>query len=247
MKLPPRERRLGLRLIDSATPSRESGQNSEKNAPDPRSSGRGSLERSMSRRSQARAKAQSRRVVRGERARSGAISSRVRPAKKRSLTSSAACGLAAARRVRASSRSRTCSSSAGAATSASSRSTRRRPPPCRIRPCGGLVRRGCGAWPRPRRRRSGRGCSSVVAGPDQPQVRLVDQGRGLERLAGLLLRQLPGGQLAQLVVDQRQQLLGRAGLALLDGGQDPRDVVHRLVSDGRPGGFPDPGPGGITR
>ena len=27
--------------------------------------------------------------------------------------------------------------------------------------CGGPVRRGCGAWPRPRRRRSGRGCSSA--------------------------------------------------------------------------------------
>ena len=44
---------------------------------------------------------------------------------------------------------------------------------------------------------------------DQPQVRLVDQGRGLERLPRLLLGQLLRGQLAQLVVDQRQQLLGR--------------------------------------
>ena len=44
---------------------------------------------------------------------------------------------------------------------------------------------------------------------DQPQVRLVDQGRGLERLARLLLGQLLGRQLAQLVVDQRQAVARR--------------------------------------
>ena len=64
-------------------------------------------------------------------------------------------------------------------------------------------------------------------GIDQPQVRLVDQGRGLERLAGLLLGQPLGGQLAQLVVDQRQQLLGGLGVALLDGREDPGHFVHR--------------------
>ncbi len=53
---------------------------------------------------------------------------------------------------------------------------------------------------------------------DQPEIRLVDQGRGLERLPGLLLRQLHGGQLAQFVVDERQELLGGLGIALLDGG-----------------------------
>jgi hypothetical protein len=37
---------------------------------------------------------------------------------------------------------------------------------------------------------------------DQPDVRLVDQGRRLERLAGLLLSQLLRRQLAQLLVDQ---------------------------------------------
>ena len=69
-----------------------------------------------------------------------------------------------------------------------------------------------------------RWASSLV---DQPEVRLVDQGRGLERLAGLLLRQLLGGQLAQLVVDQRQELLGRLRVALLDGREDAGHVVHR--------------------
>ena len=117
----------------------------------------------------------------------------------------------------------------GGRASTSSRSTRCRSPPC-FEPllAAGAARRGCGAWPRRRRRRSGRGCSS--AGPcsasDQPQVGLVDQGRGLERLAGLLLGQPLRRQLAQLVVDQRQQLLGGVRVALLDGGQDARDVVE---------------------
>src|SRR5262249_39639213 len=60
---------------------------------------------------------------------------------------------------------------------------------------------------------------------DQPQVGLVDQRRGLERLAGLLLRQLPGGQLAQLVVDQRQELLGRLAVALPDRREEAGEVV----------------------
>jgi hypothetical protein len=44
----------------------------------------------------------------------------------------------------------------------------------------------------------------------------MDQGCGLERLAWLLLRQLQSGQLAQLVVDQRQELLGGVRVALFD-------------------------------
>ncbi len=38
----------------------------------------------------------------------------------------------------------------------------------------------------------------------QAEVGFVDQGRGLERLARPLLRQLPAGQFAQLLIDQRQ-------------------------------------------
>ena len=95
--------------------------------------------------------------------------------------------------------------------------------------CGGRCRRGCGAWPRPRRRRSGRGRSSAVprSASDQAQVGLVDQGGGLERLARLLLGQPLRRQLAQLVVDQRQQLLGGVRVALLDGRQDAGHVAHR--------------------
>ena len=61
----------------------------------------------------------------------------------------------------------------------------------------------------------------------------MDQGGGLERLAGLLLRQLLGGQLAQLVVDQRQELLGRLRVALLDGREDAGHVVHHRETPSR--------------
>src|SRR5262249_5127142 len=52
------------------------------------------------------------------------------------------------------------------------------------------------------------------------------EGRGLKGLAGSLPRQLLRGQLAQLAVDQRQELLGGVLLALLDGRQDACDLVH---------------------
>ena len=67
----------------------------------------------------------------------------------------------------------------------------------------------------------------VLASADQPQVRLVDQGRRLERLAGLLLASLCGRQPAQLVVDQRQELRRGTGVALLDGVQDAGHLIHR--------------------
>ena len=54
----------------------------------------------------------------------------------------------------------------------------------------------------------------------------MDQGRGLQRLARLLLGQPLGRELAQLVVDQRQELLRGVRVALLDGGQDAGDVTH---------------------
>jgi hypothetical protein len=61
---------------------------------------------------------------------------------------------------------------------------------------------------------------------DQPQVGLLHQRRGLERLAGLLLGELPGRELAQLVVDQGQELLGRLAVALLDRREDAGHVIH---------------------
>ncbi len=61
---------------------------------------------------------------------------------------------------------------------------------------------------------------------DQPQVGLVDQGGGLERLPRGFPGKLLGGQLAQLVINQRQQLAGGVRVAFGDGVQDLRDLVH---------------------
>src|SRR5206468_11599450 len=61
----------------------------------------------------------------------------------------------------------------------------------------------------------------------QAQVRFVNQGGGLERLPRRLVSQLPGGQLAQLVVDQRQELTGGVRVALIDRGQDAGYFAHR--------------------
>src|SRR5262249_28798499 len=60
----------------------------------------------------------------------------------------------------------------------------------------------------------------------EPEVGLVHQGGGLERLAGLLPGQAMGRQLAQLLIDQRQELLRRVRVALLDGPQDARHLAH---------------------
>ena len=70
--------------------------------------------------------------------------------------------------------------------------------------------------------------ASVIRGANQPKVGLVHESRGLEGLAGFLPSETLGGQLPQLVVDQRQELLGCLAIALLDGGQDARDVVHEV-------------------
>ena len=103
------------------------------------------------------------------------------------------------------------------------------PPRASAAPAGGRTRPGsrriasaaaAKKWPRPSQRR-GR------AAGDQPEVRLVDQSRGLERLAGFLLRQPPGGELAELLVDQGQKFPGGPGVAPLDGREDTRDIVHR--------------------
>ena len=80
-------------------------------------------------------------------------------------------------------------------------------------------------WPRPSQPR--------LPVADQPEVGLVDQGRGLEGLAGLLLRQPLGGQLAELVVDQRA---GAASAAL----GSPCSMAERMrvtsfIAEGRRG------------
>src|SRR5262249_57433271 len=56
--------------------------------------------------------------------------------------------------------------------------------------------------------------------PSEPHIRLMNQRRRLERLPRLLLSEFMSRQPAQLVIDQRQELLGGRGVALLDGRQD---------------------------
>ena len=77
------------------------------------------------------------------------------------------------------------------------------------------------------------GCpSACVVRADEPEVRFVDQGGRLERLAGLLLGQLAARPACELVVDQRQELLGGLRVALLDGRED---AGHSVMVGGHPG------------
>src|SRR5262249_34920384 len=64
------------------------------------------------------------------------------------------------------------------------------------------------------------------AGPHQPEVRLVDEGGRLEGLTRGLLGHPGGGELAQLVVDEREQVGRGLGVAGPDGRQDLGDVGH---------------------
>src|SRR5262249_4586797 len=75
----------------------------------------------------------------------------------------------------------------------------------------------------------------------QAQVGFVDQGGGLQGLPRLLLGQPVGREPAQLVVDQGQQLLGGGRVALLDGGQDTRDIAHGVKVSRRRGDRPASG------
>jgi hypothetical protein len=72
----------------------------------------------------------------------------------------------------------------------------------------------------------------------QSQVRLVDQRGRLQRLARFLLGKPLGGEPAEFVVDQRQQLLGGGSVTLLDGGQDTRGLAHKVQHNRRIGGWP---------
>ena len=81
----------------------------------------------------------------------------------------------------------------------------------------------------------GRGGKEVAAvfkmlAAGQAEVGLVDQRGRFERLAGPFLRQFPRGQLAQLVIDQRQKLLRGRRVAGLDLGKDAGDVGHTATT-----------------
>ena len=67
----------------------------------------------------------------------------------------------------------------------------------------------------------------------QPHVRLVDQCRGLERLARFFMSHFFECEPPQFLIDQRQQLLGGMLVAVLDGTQDSRDLAHDVQDSGR--------------
>src|SRR5580698_1834527 len=61
---------------------------------------------------------------------------------------------------------------------------------------------------------------------DQPQIGLMDQGGRVERLARPLLSHSLRGQLAQFVIDQRQQFLGPGPITPMDRREYGRYVAH---------------------
>ena len=67
----------------------------------------------------------------------------------------------------------------------------------------------------------------------EPQPRLVDERRGLERLVAGFPGHLGRGQLAQLVINQGQEFVGRLRIALLKALQHDGDVVHTGELSGR--------------
>ena len=64
----------------------------------------------------------------------------------------------------------------------------------------------------------------AVTGDLQPC--LMHQRGGLQRLAGFLISHADNGQLAQLLIDQRQQLIGRLRLARFNGVEQLGNVGH---------------------
>ena len=54
----------------------------------------------------------------------------------------------------------------------------------------------------------------------------MNQRRGLECVPGRFVGHPMRRQFAQFFIDQREQLVGGIGIALLDGAQDSSDVAH---------------------
>ena len=150
------------------------------------------------------------------------------PAKNRSLTRTAACGSAWARPSKASWRARSRSSGSrrgdlGGIEGLAGGMPARLTASCR-RACSTRIRRI--AQPPPQR--SGGGPPMLGFGlADESEVRLVNQGGGLERLAGLLVRQA----VARLASAARDKPAGRVvrppRVALLDRREDGGHVIHQ--------------------
>ena len=68
--------------------------------------------------------------------------------------------------------------------------------------------------------------------PAEAKPRLVNQRGGLKRLARSFAGHLLRGEFAQFVIDQRQQPVGRPGIARLDLLQHDREVAHEKTNTG---------------
>src|SRR5262249_22692530 len=142
--------------------------------------------------------------------RDSAACSRVKPPKKRSSTSLALSGSWTANCSRASCKASSSSANSSAGSASRSGGSRRRPPPAAVL----LPPLAAGVLDEDAAHRlGGRGEEVPAIGEGllliacQSQVGLMHQGGGVERLPRLLLGQLLGRQPAQLVIDQREELL----------------------------------------
>ncbi len=66
--------------------------------------------------------------------------------------------------------------------------------------------------------------------PDQPQVGLMDQGGGVERVPGPLCGHPRGREFPQLLVDERKQVGRRLEVAVRCGGEEVGDLGHDAQS-----------------
>src|SRR2546425_6926158 len=66
----------------------------------------------------------------------------------------------------------------------------------------------------------------LVAVTGNLQPGLVDESCGLEGLSGFLIGHPHDGQFAQLFINEREQLIGRLRVTMLNGFEDLRDVAH---------------------
>ena len=88
-------------------------------------------------------------------------------------------------------------------------------------------RSGCVAWPRPRPRRSARGCPTAVSPLSQRAGgRPREPGRLAEGCSPALRGPVPGREPAEFLIDQRQQLLGHTRVAATDPLEDLRLFAH---------------------
>ncbi len=67
----------------------------------------------------------------------------------------------------------------------------------------------------------------LVRGSNQPQPDFVDECGGLQCVAGRFAGPAARGEVPQLVIDERQQLLSSIGVPLLNAVEDAGDVAHR--------------------